>query len=179
MISRASIVVGTLSLAACGTDVQLGVGPDASGLDDPPRMVTAGTYALAFRDPGDAVCSGALTGNEASFSSIARASIGFVDGTVMLALPQPDRLVITGAPITSAFGQALALAFDPQRAVWETTVFDGFGSGPLSTNQNQRLFAVNNASPASGLETIVAATYLTAATDGACAVSFNAVLADP
>jgi len=187
MIPRAWTFIGCACLAACGTDVQLGVGPDAQiSIDAPTGVFATGMYSLAFLDPIDVMCEGSLTGSEPSFMSITRASANLVDGTVSLVMPGENVLAISGTPIESAFGQpsvslvpnSSALPPDFPQTIWDTSVTRDFGAGPSSTMQVARYFGVDSAtaSTPTAMQSAIAMFFQTADTNGDCFVTFAAVL---
>ena len=171
------------ALVACGQDVRLGTVivdgptiPDAppDGLGNP---FTAGMYSVGFLDPAIAQCSGALSGNEADFMSITRASVNLVDGDVTFATPDQSSLVITGTPITTGFTEStLDLSFaNASPLLWADQFMTDFGPGPDGTLREVMALAVevDTAQAPGGIQSSVSIIYELAG--DMCSVTFGAL----
>ena len=169
-------VLAVLACAACGRDIRLGGAPDGA-----PIAFTAGTYAASFLDPVQVMCTGTLAGHEADFMGVTRAQSNLVDGPVQLA-PAADQLVISGSPISTAFGVAsVTLARDPGSSppgLWDTSVSGSFGSGPDATTAIAVALALDSATAhdPGGIQGAIAREYQNAAGDGVCSAVFGALL---
>ncbi len=185
------VAVGVAVASGCGIDVRLGTALDAAVSVDGPvdasiGPFTPGTFMLTFLDPIDVSCDGTMTGNEASFSGITRATSNLVDGTVTLSPVNATVITLSGTPIMTAFGQAsidlvpnpAALPPEFPQTIWDTSVMRDFGSGPLSTLHTVRYFGIDSAtaSTPTSMQAAVALLYETTDTMGACFVSFGATL---
>lgn len=179
-----------IALAACGEDVRLGTAPDDAPVDSatvvdghPDNPFRAGSYALAFVEPVEVGCEGDLVGMEASFQTLTRASLSFVDGTVVLQAPTATQLFASGAPIATAFGAGtLTISPDPDPQpgdpeIWGALSAGPFGSGPLATTNTQRFFGLDSATgSAARVDALGAALFENAGSAGACSVAFAASL---
>lgn len=177
-------------LAACGKDVRLGSAPDAPAdaeqmIDGhPDNPFAAGSYALAFGEPAQVMCDGDLASMEASFASITRAMLSFVDGTVTVEAPTAATLIVSGAPIATAYHGAAALTLEPEPdpppgepVLWGAAVVASFGDGPLSTTNTRRILVLDSSTAAAPqIDAIGGALFENAAATGVCTAVFVASL---
>lgn len=192
MRAAISAALALCATGACRSDIQLGTAFDAAPAidaapDAPASPFHAGAYTMTFLDPLETNCDGTLTGSEASFAGITRASANLVDGPVTLVAVDAVTITISGAVITTAFGQAtIQLVPNPQATppdfpqnIWDTEIAANFGSGPLSTLHDARYFGIDSttASTPTSMQCAVALLYETADQAGACFATFGAVLA--
>jgi hypothetical protein len=169
-----------LVLAACGGNIRLGEDPpDAASIDAPHGAFNSGSYSASFLDPAQISCQGTLSGHEADFSAITRATSSFVDGPVQLQLAA-DAVIVTGNPIATGFGQAsVSLAPDPQASpLWTIAVAVTLGGGPDATQAVGVGLALDSstASSPTGIQGEIARVFATANNDGQCSVTFGALL---
>ncbi len=183
-------VAFVLVLSACGRDVQLGTNVDAgidSLIDAMPSPFTPGTYTLTYIEPNETSCDGTLANMGNDFSTITAASLGLVDGDVMLVGVNEVVIRLLGAPISSGYNRAMvdltpnpeALPPDSPQTIWDTVVAEDFGVGPLGTHQLARYFGIDSASAnmPSQMQSAAALYYETEDMSGACFITFAAVLA--
>ncbi len=181
----AALVCGAV---ACGNDIRLGTAIDAATIDVPidgnGNPFAAGSYAVQFLDPAVADCTGTLAGSENDFMGLTAASVGYIGGTVMLATPTATTLVVTGAPITSGWGETeldlLANQPGAPMGFWISQTTAIATAGPDSTTRAVNLLAADSttASSASGIQGEAGAAYTTADTSGTCSVTFGALLTE-
>jgi hypothetical protein len=175
-------LVCALAIAACSHDIRLGSELDA-GTDAAPDAVsspfTAGNYTVSFLDPPRASCTGTLAGREADFASITRANSQLVDGAVAFTLAT-NQLTIAGAPIQTAFRQTSVTVVPDATAspptIWDTSVPGPGTTGPDSTTVTSLALAADSATAQAptGIEGAYAELFVTADTNGQCAISFGA-----
>jgi hypothetical protein len=160
----------------CSRDIRLGELPDAAG-----TPFIAGSYMTSFLDPPAQNCSGTLTGHEADFAGITRASSSLVDGAITMAV-NAQQITLSGTPISSGFPQpTVTLAYDPSAGapgLWDNVVQGSFGTGPDSTTISALGMALDSttASSPSGIEGSYMRAYLTGDGMGECSVAFGALL---
>ena len=173
-----------LFASACGRDIYLGelVPPadasiDAAGNGNP---FTAGSYSVQFLDPPVMSCSGTLTGHDADFNVVTRASLGVVDGAVTLATPDGGSLAIAGAPISNRFGEAMVTLVSDSSSVppvWSGEVDGSFDAGPDATICQAIALAADptTAASPSGIQGAIAFLFSTSDASGDCSLTFGAL----
>ncbi len=180
-------VTGTVTFDSGGTAIGDTITAEVTGdfgaiewetpVDPGGGTVVPGAYTLTISGAAEVRCDGSLTGHEADFAGLAPADVGFADGPVNVAAPDPATLTIDGAPITDGFGAATVDLLYGDGAYFGWT--DRSEPGPAGTTLVATFLMVEGA-PA---DPTVVAGYAGAAYEdasgGMCQLAFAAELTGP
>lgn len=147
----------------------------------PVGNIAAGNYTLAFDPTLYVQCDGTLLGQDAAFSALTLAGLGFSDGPITVTALAVDQLELTGASISAAYGPApfmVAASLDaPPGTYFGISERNQAGAGPLGTDLAAAYLLLDDANASSaGVPGQAGLFFMTPDTLGYCSVDFGAAL---